>query len=373
MKIAIISHTEHYKKNDGTIVGWGPTIKEINNLLKIADSIVHIAPLHKESAPDSALSYTSDRIKFVSLKKSGGKGIEKLSILTRAPYNLVKIAKAIRDVDFVQFRAPTGMGIYVLPFLKLFTNKKYWVKYAGNWKDSQMPLGNKLQKLWLKTCVSLQTNITVNGQWKNERKNVIPFENPCLSQADRNLGKELVEKKTQGDKVIFCFVGALNSHKGVDQILESFSRLNEDRIGEIHFVGDGKEKERYLELSKKIKNKTIFHGFLPKKEINRIYSKSHFIVLPSKSEGFPKVIAEAMNFGCLPIVSDVSCIGQYIKNDVNGFLLSSPTSVILQKNILKSLNLSPVKYNKWICSNYNLAEKFTYEYYNERLITEIFK
>ena len=373
MKIAIISHTEHYKKNDGTIVGWGPTIKEINNLLKVVDSIVHIAPLHEENAPNSALSYNSDKIKFIALKKSGGKKLGKLSILTTAPYNLMKISKGIKDVDIVQFRAPTGMGIYVLPFLKYFNKKKYWVKYAGNWIDPQMPLGNKVQKFWLKNGVSLKTKITVNGHWENEKANVIPFENPCLSNEDRIFGKELIKNKTIIDKITFCFVGALNKHKGVDQILDSLALLNEKNIEEVHFVGDSKEKEKYISFAKEIKYKTIFHGFLPKDKIREIYSKAHFIILASKSEGFPKVIAEAVNFGCVPIVSDISCINQYIRNDINGFLLSSPTSAILQKAIIKSLSLSPDKYNKWISYNYNLAEKFTYEYYTERLINEIFK
>jgi len=373
LKIAIISHTEHYKKNDGTIVGWGPTIKEINKLLNIASSIVHIAPLHQEEAPESALSYNSDKIKFIGLKKSGGKGIGKISILTTAPSNLMKISRGIKDADFVQFRAPTGMGIYILPFLKFFNKKKYWVKYAGNWKDAQMPFGNKLQKFWLQKCVPIHTKITVNGQWENEKENIIPFENPCLSVLDREFGEKLLRQKKLSKKITFCFVGALNEHKGVDKILESLSQIEDKRIEEIHFVGDGNEKEKYIYKAKQNIYKTVFHGFLPKEKINEIYSKSHFILLPSKSEGFPKVIAEAMNFGCIPIVSDVSCISQYIINDINGFLLSSSTSIILESTIIKALNLSPAEYYQWILYNYNVAEKFTYEYYNRKLETEIFK
>ena len=66
-----------------------------------------------------------------------------------------------------------------------------------------------------------------------------------------------------------------------------------------------------------------------------IYSKCDFIILPSKSEGFPKVIGEAMNYGCIPIVSDVSCISQYIQNGVNGFLIKPITSKeIYKKNTI---------------------------------------
>ena len=59
-------------------------------------------------------------------------------------------------------------------------------------------------------------------------------------------------------------------------------------------------------------------------------------VLPSYSEGFPKVIAEAMNFGCIPIVSDISCIRQYIINGKNGFLINqTPTDSRFFKSVYK--------------------------------------
>ena len=40
MKLAIISHTEHYKLPDGSIVGWSPTVNEINHVLEIFDEWV---------------------------------------------------------------------------------------------------------------------------------------------------------------------------------------------------------------------------------------------------------------------------------------------------------------------------------------------
>ena len=55
------------------------------------------------------------------------------------------------------------------------------------------------------------------------------------------------------------------------------------------------------EKAEKIKVNTQFEGFLPKEQIMEVYKKCHFIVLPSKNEGFPKVIGEGMNYGCLPI------------------------------------------------------------------------
>jgi glycosyltransferase involved in cell wall biosynthesis len=370
LKLAIISHTEHYLSKNNTIIGWGPTVKELNNLAQICDVIYHIAPLHNCKSPGSALPYNSNKIIFVPIFASGGAGFKKMSILFRAPINLYKIYKIIKKVDKVQFRAPTGMGIYVLPFLRLFYNSKYWIKYAGNWKDEKMPFGNKLQKKWLQNFTSKNTKITVNGFWINERNNIIPFENPCLDENDRKLGRQLIHSKTLSSQVNFCFVGALNEHKGVPNILEALKGIDSDI--NFHFIGDGKDKSKYLQLAKALKVTTYFYGFLKKDDIVAIYTKCEFIVLPSRSEGFPKVIGEAMNFGCIPIVSDVSCISQYIQNGVNGFLTKPITSKEIIKNIQLAIKLNGNEKEKIKKYNYELAEKFTYEHYNHRIKNEIF-
>jgi glycosyltransferase involved in cell wall biosynthesis len=375
LKVAIISHTEHYADSDGIIVGWGPTIKEINELSEHVESLIHIAPLHLGKFPQSSMQYSNTNIKFIPIKPSGGKGIRKISIISAAYSNIRIIKKVLKEVDIVQFRAPTGIGIYILPCLKFFNHKKYWVKYAGNWKDENMPLGNKFQKWWLQNCTSSDTKITINGVWEGERKNITAFENPCIDESERLLGKLIVQKKRLTLETVFCFVGALNEHKGVSKIIKVLKKLNKTdskRTKTFHFVGDGPLRVDYEEMAKECDVNCVFHGFLQKEEIQKIYSESHFIVLPSKSEGFPKVIGEAMNFGCIPIVSDVSCVGQYIIDNKNGFLLENLENETILHKLGLAIHLNQENYLKWIQNNFELAEKFTYSHYNNRIINEIF-
>ena len=62
-------------------------------------------------------------------------------------------------------------------------------------------------------------------------------------------------------------------------------------------------------------------GPLERKDIFTIYSSSHILILLSKSEGFPKVIAEGAAYGVVPIVSNVGGIKDYI-NQENGILIN---------------------------------------------------
>ncbi len=365
MKLVIISHTEHYKQTDGTIVGWGSTVTEINNLVNEFDEITHVAMLHKGEVPQSSLPYTSNNIKFVSLPVLGGNSLlSKLRSIFLAPKVIRIVSKEINKSDVFQLRTPTGIGVFLIPYLTFFKKTKGWYKYAGNWNQENPPLGYRLQRWMLK---NQKRKVTVNGKWENQNNNILPFENPCLTKNDRNIGESICNQKQLEDTINYCFVGGINKNKGVDKIINAFKGLNNERIGVLHIVGDGVLKPILEKKAEELFIKVIFHGSLPKKDVQAIYKQSHFILLPSLSEGFPKVIGEAMNYGCIPIVSNISCIGQYVNNGYNGFLLESITIEGLKNEISKSLTLTVKEFKTYISNNYHLANKFTYDYYVDRI------
>src|SRR5690606_37024808 len=124
-QLTIISHTEHYKTAQGELVGFGSTVTEINHLLELFDNIVHVGVLHEGKPPDSALPYTSKHIDFVALPVLGGKNIvDKVQMVLQAPHVLNMVREALKGSTHFQFRAPTGMGVYVIPYLIFFSAKK---------------------------------------------------------------------------------------------------------------------------------------------------------------------------------------------------------------------------------------------------------
>ncbi len=364
MILAIISHTAHYKTADGDIVGWGPTVAEINHLIPAFEKIYHCAFLHEEAPPKSSLAYTSPKIKFIPLPPSGGKGVrQKLSVLSNMPKTLQVVNGILEKSDVFQFRAPTGIGLYMIPYLTILHRKKGWFKYAGNWKQPNPPLGYALQRWMLK---NQPAKVTVNGSWPNQRKNIIAFDNPCLTQMDHEKGIKAVGSKNFESGLNICFVGNLTINKGIDIFMEALL-YNPDKWNEVHVVGDGPLKKVY-------KNRcvnAIFHGFLPKEGVHQVYSRCHFVVLPSLSEGFPKVIAEGMNFGCIPIVSDVSGISQIIMDEENGFLIDPINKENLIKILKKIPNYKSHDLKKMADFNYELSSRFTFEAYLQHLKNSI--
>ena len=100
-------------------------------------------------------------------------------------------------------------------------------------------------------------------------------------------------------------------------------------------------------------------------------SLCHIIVLPSKAEGFPKVIAEAANYGCVPVVSDISALGQYICEGINGFLI--PPKRLYEGKLIEDLVaiLKRKDLDKVAQASYEMADDFTFEKYIFRIKKEI--
>ena len=289
MKLLIISHTEHYKSETGEIVGWGPTITEINHLTEIFNEIYHCAPLYKYPAPKSSLAYLSEKIHFVPLKPFGGKTIsQKLTVLITAPHNLKIIRETLKKVDVFQFRAPTGMGVYMIPWLMYFSGKKGWFKYAGNWMHPDPPTGYKIQKWFLVRNGNFP--VTINGKWEGQPKHCITFENPCLTGNDLIEGEENFKNKDYSGKLDFIFVGRLDRAKGVHRILNAFSKIDSDRIGTINLVGDGEEKSKFEEQAKSINTGLFFMVFCQEKKFLNFIRNHIFFYFLRILRDFPKCL-----------------------------------------------------------------------------------
>ncbi|MEZ5017512.1 MAG: glycosyltransferase [Flavipsychrobacter sp.] len=370
MRLLIISHTSHFYDENGQIVGWGPTIREMDYLAERFGEVVHVACLHKNvKAPASSVPYGNKNVRYVPIPSYGGENIkEKISIITNAFTILKTIAKELKHADVFQFRAPTAMGMYVIPYLSIFSNKKGWYKYAGNWVREVQPFSYTFQRSWL--LKRQKRKITINGSWENQPSKCLSFENPCLDNEDRKLGSIVVQSKVYAKPLVLCFVGRLDKEKGVYNMLDAIKRHpDKSSFVRLDIVGDSAEKAEMEEYAKDVGLPIIFHGALPRAEVFEIYKQSHLLLLPSQSEGFPKVVAEAANFGCIPVVSDVSSIGQYVKQD-NGFLWESNKQSFEDFFIALDFDNEEILKEK-AKKTHEMAGLFTFERYLDKLEKEV--
>ena len=113
------------------------------------------------------------------------------------------------------------------------------------------------------------------------------------------------------------FIGGLTKKKRVDEFLKLavlFPMLD------FQIIGDGPEKKHLLQLATDNVN---FLGLLDNDKVFQILQKSDIMFLPSKSEGFPKVILEAAAVGVPSIVYNTYGASNWMDNNKNGFIVNN--------------------------------------------------
>src|SRR5690606_21663635 len=150
-------------------------------------------------------------------------------------------------------------------------------------------------------------------------------------------------------EIHLCFVGRLEAEKGIGLMIDALRSLPlelQQQVHTVHVVGTGKAVAQYQQKAQESGLHFQFYGLLARDAVHAIYKLCHAIILPSASEGFPKVIAEAMNYGCVPIVSNVSSIGHYIQHGRNGLLLETLSKTGLQDQLKVFITLPTAAYKQ---------------------------
>ncbi|MCB9437359.1 MAG: glycosyltransferase family 4 protein [Anaerolineales bacterium] len=366
MHLLIVSHTEHYLKN-GMVVGWGPTIREINHLAKLFDQVTHVAFLYHNEAPISSLPYAPN-VKFVTLRPSGGVTLlDKLRVIFSIPAYIRTILKELNAVDVVHIRCPANISlIAIILFALLRKPRKRWVKYAGDWVSSNAAWSYRFQRWWLRQNLT-RAVVTINGEWANTPKHIQSFYNPSLTADDIQVGHQLLETKHLTSPIRLIFVGRVEQEKGIGRALQIVSLLSPTT--EVHFdiIGDGKDRATFEQQSRdlEIDHLLTFHGHLPITELGQYYTRAHFLLLPTNaSEGWPKVISEGMAYGVVPLIGSVSSIPQYISTFGTGCAID-PLDLGQFVQAIQWYQAHPDEWKLQAQNGVQAARFFTYEYYLE--------
>jgi len=369
--LLIVSDTAMTYDQNNNVIAFEPVIREIEGFAHLFNKITWIGYNKSDEKHIKQMRKIQNvNIEYILLQKTGGRTfMDKLEILTKMVPYFFLIYKQINIHEVVHTRAPS-MPAFLAIIISFFDRKRvYWHKYAGDWETKNAPLFYKLQRYLLKKATN--THVTINGNWEGQEAHILSFENPCLTEDEYKMSKAFVQKRSFDGAYNFCFIGNLNDAKGVGRIIEAFKKLNNNRIGTIHFIGDGPKRKDYERQSRSLPVK--FHGYLLREQIQELLPAMHFLLLPSASEGFPKVVAEASSFGVIPIVSSVSSLPQYIQDEENGFLIKEVSSESLVLTIQKVLDLDKSTLKSISEQSAELPKKFTYTYYNDRIRNEILK
>ncbi|WP_232424796.1 glycosyltransferase [Algoriphagus resistens] len=185
----------------------------------------------------------------------------------------------------------------------------------------------------------------VYGEWPDKTENIIPFFTASYSDLDV---LPFIPRKIGGFEtpIELIFVGTLSKYKNPDICIEVVKILKGNKIAcNLHLFGDGPLKKSLEELVgvSELEGCVTIHGNKPAEFVKRYYQQSHFLIFISDSEGWPKVVAESMFWGCLPVTTKVSCVPQMLDFGSRGVLVSKNPSEIAER--IQFLASCPDEYN----------------------------
>ena len=174
--------------------------------------------------------------------------------------------------------------------------------------------------------------VLVYGEWEGTSKNIHPFFTATYWETEKAPLKPL----TFANAIRFVFVGTLSSGKRPMYAIALVEALSKRGYSvQLELYGEGKERivlEDYIEKNH-LKSFIELKGNQSKEIIKSAYQNSHFVLLPSKSEGWPKAIAERMFWGCVPLATSISCVPFMLDYGNRGVLLTTDLEQDIQRVI----------------------------------------
>lgn len=263
-----------------------------------------------------------------------------LFTISRSKYSLAIIGdflKLIGKNDTIFINSPCA-NILIFSLLAKLFGKRLVIFHQG---DLLLPPGfmNRLiEKVFDISCYLsfflADTISTYTADYAKHSRTMRPFLHKSmpiimpvlLSPPDTSSKKlEVIEELKKQKKILFGFAGRFVDEKGFDILFQAIPKIME-QIPNAHFVIAGQEMsyENFFSKNKKlftaVKEHMTFLGLLDDATLPYFYQGIECIIVPSRSDCFNLVQAEAMLCGTPAIVSDIPGLRYLVRESGFGFL-----------------------------------------------------
>jgi len=270
------------------------------------------------------------------------------------------------SADVVFLNSSRGGTKYLVPILMLIANlfslKFVFRPFGGDIKDYTAQYSIFWKWLFRKTTLKsdilfLQTKELMQ-YYANQNANTIQF--PTSREMPTN---DLIRAHRPYEKR-FIYLGFINESKGIDQILESISSLDETYT--IHIYGPIKE-HKYHQLF--AKHPGVYQGVLPKEKVLKCLREYDVLLLPTcyEGEGYPGAIIEAYSVGLPVITTNWKAIPEIVKREETGLLIEPLSTTQLIAAIKYFDTCDYEKYSK------NVRRYFEQNFSSDQVIGQAFK
>ncbi len=376
-----IDYDGTYYFSDGKFVNFYIAIEQYFDKVTICAPLRHSERNHKRYK----LRFDKNKTRFVGLPFYSSP----FELYLTFPLYLFRAWKLLRaeipECNIVGAAVPNLIGV----FLILLSKRKKKNSFLLIREDIRKELFSMYENIIAKYCLGVvgfllekmlfylarnSLAITVgkvyHGVLKKGKDNLHDIVVSYISQASINNQTYI----SPDGNLRILYVGNLRGEKGTKYLIQavaSLTKFNKDI--KLELLGDGPEKDKLTGMidDMGLGRHINMHGHITdESRLNSFYRSADMIVLPSLSEGLPKVILEAMANGIPIIATRVGGIPTFIKDGIDGLLIP-PADTDAIVNAIQRL-ASDVELRKRLATNaLSKAKQYSKESQLHRMATII--
>lgn len=330
MKKLLFVHDHIFYKKDNCIYSGGSFPKEVwDRYINYFDTIEVVArgELWAENIP-GLIESTHDKVTFNLLNEiKGGK-----DYFTKSHIIKLKLKEAIQRADTVIIRLPSSIGLYCADLCKKM-GKRYFTEVVGCVWDASWNYGNVMGKLtapylYYKNKQAIRssdgslyvTKHFLQNRYPNPGKLVTHASNVIIDDfPSKILENHLRLIETEKEVLNFGLIGNLEvKYKGFDIAMRALSifkqKTNHHFV--LHLVGGGKDDyiKKLVTLYNLKDNVNIVGRLKSGNEVFEFLDTLDIYIHPSRQEGLPRSVIEAMGRGCPVLASSIAGVPELIEN-----------------------------------------------------------
>ncbi|RIN15136.1 glycosyltransferase [Mammaliicoccus vitulinus] len=261
-----------------------------------------------------------NEIRFLKAKFNG-----KIYNKTNQNFEKLSLSDLVTSHEKIIVRLPSTIGNYVA--MEAIRQKKdFAVELVGDPWDAFINLKSIIGKMYapimyMKTKYIVKrakqvlyvTDHYLQKRYKNDGLNNTNASNVNIHMTNNEIGK----KRNDSNVINIGLIGYLSSYKGIDTAIKSLYLLNKNNefTFNLNILGTG-EKAKYIKLAKKYEmSKNINIQTLPSgPPIYQWLDNMDVYIQPSKTEGLPRGLIEAMSRGLPAVGTNVGGIPELLES-----------------------------------------------------------
>ncbi len=341
-KLVIVSHKPCWPAHDSP-TGYatdGGFPFQVSFISEIFDETVVLVPCSAPANRPGSINLEGDRLKVVPLSMPAGSGnTRRLGMIFWLFRNIGPLIKEIYRSDAVHTPIPGDVGTVGM-LLALLLRKPLFVRHCGNW-SVQRTTAERFWKFFMEKFAGGEHVMLATGGSDSAPSAGNPnirwifstsltraeIESSCRRRVNPPLVPRLItisrlEKSKRADVVLQC----------LPHLLEDFPGLTLDIVG----TGSARDELQLLAGRLGIGEHVVFHGQVDHDKVIDLLKQADLFCFPTTSEGFPKVVVEALACGLPVITTRVSVLPKLIETGC-GILLDEATPETLANAVRKCL------------------------------------